>query len=336
MNKLAIFGASADDKTYFTNAFSGGDVEVAFYETPIDLIKVDKATEALSVFVNTPVSAEVISGLPDLKLIACRSTGFNNIDTEAAKAHNVTVANVPSYGGSTVAEYAFILLMMLTRRMRDVLQATNTSEAERLVERGSDLAGKTIGIIGTGSIGLGVARIAKGFGMNILGYDVYPRPEEATKIGFSYAKDVDELLAGSDVISLHMPYLPENHHFMNTERFGKLRKGAILINTARGELVDTQAMVQALQGKQLGGAGLDVLEREDLLEVNNFIAFAAASGHTQEELQQAVAVAALQRMSNVIVTNHNAFNSREALERINQTTAENIKNFFAGQPVHSV
>ncbi|HKX73082.1 MAG TPA: NAD(P)-dependent oxidoreductase [Candidatus Saccharimonadales bacterium] len=334
MTHIAIFGANHDDRTFFTQHLKGH--ELAFYDSPVVAAKLNPRAEVVSTFIDTAITPEILDALPKLRLIACRSTGYNNVDIEAAKKRGITVANVPSYGGTTVAEYTFTLLLMLTRRMVEVLRESGTAAPDRERERGTDLFGKTIGIIGTGSIGLGVARIARGFGMEVLGYDVYPRPEEARKLGFTYCDDVSELLQKSDVVTLHVPYTPENHHFLRKEHINKLRHGAIVINTARGELVDTPALVDALRHGHIAGAALDVLEGEYLMDPDKLIALAAHDDAAKQTLRHAVAMAALQHMPNVILTDHNAYNTTEALQRINQTTADNILNFLDGKEVFTV
>lgn len=334
MTHIAIIGATQEDKAFFASEFK--DAKVAFHPDLLEAGIIDPATEVLSVFVDTPVTAEAIAALPNLKLIACRSTGYNHIDVEAAKKRGIVVANVPTYGGTTVAEYAFTLLLMLTRKMIEVMHESGKSAPDRQRERGSDLFGKTIGIVGTGSIGLGVARIAKGFGMKVLGYDIYPRPEKAEELGFTYVQDVAEVLKQSDVVTLHMPYTPENHHFISASHIAAMKHGATLVNTARGELIDTTALVNALRHGHLGGAALDVLEGEYLMDPDELIALAAHDNAAKDTLRHAAAMAALQHMPNVILTDHNAYNTNEAIHRINQTTADNIRNFMAGKEVFTV
>lgn len=326
MTKVIAYGLQDEDKNYFEQQLTAASIEVDFQSASIDLGKLDEKAEVISVFVNTPVTREVIEHMPNLKLIATRSTGFNHIDLEAAKEHHVTVSNVPAYGGSTVAEYTFALLFMLTRRMTAVLAESTSDSPDRSLERGIDLHSKTIGVIGTGSIGRGVAQIAKGLGMEVLGYDVYPNEESARSIGFSYV-DIDSLLAKSDVISLHIPSTAENYHFLNSEQLNKLKDGAIVINTARGELIDTAALADALYSHKVGAAGLDVLENEYLLNPKR---------RSETSSNEATVVTALLAMPNVIITNHNAFNTREAVQTINHVTTENIIHFFTNGEVHTV
>jgi D-lactate dehydrogenase len=241
--------------------------------------------------------------------------------------------NVPGYGDATVAEYAFGLLLALTRKIyqaADQIKETGSFSLEGL--RGMDLEGKTIGIIGTGRIGKHAIRIAQGFSMQVLAHDLFPDLGYAKEKGFSYVS-LDELLKSSDVISLHAPLTEKTTHLINTENIGKIKKGAYLINTARGGLVDTDALTTALQHGILVGAALDVLEEEG--ETKDELLF--AKGHPKaEELRIILENHALMQMPNVLVTPHNAFNTREALERILKTTIENIKNFESGSPQNIV
>lgn len=327
MVRIAMYGVNAQDKAFFQHVFKDLKADVTYFKGPLDAATLDPNTTVLSIFVDSPVTRQVIDALPGLKLIACRSTGTNHIDAEAAKQRGITLANVAAYGGTTVAEYAFTLLLMLTRRIPQVLYESSSSQPNRERERGTDLFGKTMGIIGTGNIGLGAARIACGFGMKVLGYDAKPRPDEAKTIGFEYT-NINDLLARSDIISLHLPYTPQTHHFLSRQNLGKLRHGAIVVNTARGELIDTAALVDALHGGHIHSAALDVLESEYLMDPDQLINLASHNDAAKQTLRHATAIAALQRMPNVIVTNHNAFNTVEAIERINRVTAENILNFL--------
>lgn len=329
-----MLGVEDEDKDFFEQALTTASLEVQFLPVGTDIAAIDTEVEVVSVFVNMLVTRSMIEHLPQLKLIATRSTGVNHIDLDAAKEHGVTVANVPGYGGSTVAEYAVTLLLMLTRQMRAVLDESNSTDPSRAHERGIDLYGRTMGIIGTGNIGRGVAKIAKGFGMRVLGYDMYPNQQEAETIGFEYV-ELDKLLTESDVISLHIPSSPENTHLINAETLTRLKDGVTLINTARGELIDTVALVEALETGKVGAAGLDVLEDEQLLNPNVFVK-TVAEQKDESMLRREAALAVLQKMPNVLITNHNAFNTQGAVQIINQTTIDNIVGFFSGKSVHTV
>jgi D-lactate dehydrogenase len=332
MVKIAFCNTEEKDKVYF-NQKLGDDHQITYYQLPQDRDSIDEDTEILTVFVGQAIDQSLIERLPQLKLIACRSTGYNNVDLKAAQAHNIAVVNVPSYGASTVAEYAYLLILMLCRRF-NAIQA-NIDTGNRAAERGMTLSGKTLGIIGTGSIGRGVATIAKGFGMNVLAYDVCPNEEQASSIGFEYVS-VEELLRESDIVSLHMPSNDSTYHFINKERLQGMKPDALLINTARGELIDTAALVRALRQQEIGGAGLDVLEHEEFLDSTNLIKLASDTSKDTTIKEDVLLIEALRSMPNVLITNHNAYNTNEAIELINQTTIENITNFLTGKVSNSV
>src|SRR3989338_10419303 len=222
----------------------------------------DADAEVISVFVNHPVDAAEMNKYPKLKLIATRSTGVDHIDAEEAKKRGIAVASVPGYGAPTVAEFAFALVLALSRKVcDDNKQVTETGSFSQNGLTGFDLAGKTMGVVGAVSIGQHMARIAKGFGMQVLVSDAFKNDALAKEIGLTYA-ELPELLGASDIISLHVPYMKETHHLINTGNIGQIKKGAYLINTARGAVVETAALIKALEEGILAGAGLDVLEEE--------------------------------------------------------------------------
>jgi len=198
--------------------------------------------------------------------------------------------------------------------------------------RGFDLYGKTLGVVGTGSIGLHVIRIARGFGMRVLAYDVRPNPLFADVLGFTYT-DLDVLLQESDIVTLHVPLTPQTYHLINREALCKMKRGAILINTARGAVVDTEALLWALEEGILGGAGLDVIEGEEFVKEERAL---LASSSASEAWRHVVQARLLLRRENVVFTPHIAFNSREALQRILDTTLMNLKHFLDGNPIHTV
>ncbi|MBI3933762.1 MAG: hydroxyacid dehydrogenase [Acidobacteria bacterium] len=286
--------------------------------------------EVLSVFIYSQVSAEVLASLPRLRLIATRSTGYDHIDLAACKQRGVAVATVPSYGENTVAEHTFALILALSRHIHKSYVRVTQGNLSREGLTGFDLKGKTIGVIGAGRIGLHVVKIARGFGMEVLVTDVHQDTFLAELLNFRYVP-VDQLLASSDIISLHMPYSERTHHFLNRERMGQIRKGALLINTSRGGLVDTDALLAALNDSTLAGAGLDVIEGEQYISEEQEM---LRSDHPAEVLRQIVRDHILLRHENVVFTPHNAFNSHEALLRILDTTVENILGFLRGTPVN--
>lgn len=298
-----------------------------FFETKLnkDNLSQERDFDIISVFVGSEVTKEVIDAFPNLKLITTRSTGFDHIDLAAAKAKNIPVAYVPGYGDNTVAEFAFGLILNLSRKIyqaADRIKEIGSFSFEGL--QGFDLKGKTIGIVGTGRIGRHSITIAKGFGMKVLAFDSFPNEDLSKALEFPYVS-FDELLTQSDIITLHVPYDKSTHHLINSSNITKIKKGALLINTARGGLVETEAVVKALNEGILGGYGADVLEEEGVIkDERQFLLYGHPEGHN---LKTVLADHVLIDMPNVIITPHNAFNTKEALQRILGTDIANIKNF---------
>ncbi|MEK7635914.1 MAG: NAD(P)-dependent oxidoreductase [Patescibacteria group bacterium] len=291
--------------------------------------------DAISVFVGSEVKKEVIDSFPNLKLITTRSTGFDHIDLKIAKEKNIKTGYVPGYGDNTVAEFAFGLLLNLSRKIYEAFDKIR-ERADFSFDglQGFDLNGKTIGIVGTGRIGRYSIKIAKGFGMNVIASDVYPNKELEKEIGFKYVP-FEELLANSDVITLHIPYSESNHYLINSKNIAKMKKGAVLINTARGPLVETEALIKALNEGQIGGYGTDVLEEEGIIkDEKTFLLHGNPEGHN---LKTVLASHVLIDMPNIIITPHNAFNTKEALQRILDTDIENIKSYLEkGETKYSI
>ena len=293
----------------------------------------DPETEALCTFIESHIGGAEMDRFPALKLIATRSTGFDHIDLAAAKERGISVANVPFYGENTVAEFTFALLLALSRRVIDADERVREGDFSPKGLRGFDLAGKTLGVVGCGHIGMHVIRMANGFGMKVLGFEVHPDPARAAEFNFTYAS-LPELLAESDIITLHVPYNEHTHHLINSENIAGIKKGAYLINTARGAVVETDALVSALKAGTLAGAALDVLEEEG--DMNDEAALLTAEHPNAAAIKIALENHYLIEHPRVIVTPHTAFNTTEAVERILSTTIENIAGFAAGTPVHIV
>ncbi|RLF71798.1 MAG: hydroxyacid dehydrogenase [Thermoplasmata archaeon] len=273
----------------------------------------DEDTEVISPFIYTKIGKKTMDVLPNLKLIATRSTGFDHIDWEYARSKGITVCNVPYYGSNTVAEHAFALLLNLVRHVCPGWTRVRSGNFSYEGFRGIDLKGKTLGVLGTGRIGLHAARIGKGFGMEVIAYDVILNEKAAEEIGFTYVS-FDELLSRSDVITIHVPLLKSTYHLIDKEAVSKMKRGAILINTARGGVVDTDAIMWGLQEGILKGVGLDVIENEKSLTADH----------------------PLLRMEGVLITPHIAFYTHEAMTRIITTTYENITSFEKGSPINVV
>lgn len=311
------------------------EVECFFSEKQLapELMPELRECAVLSPFIYSQVSADVVAALPSLKLVATRSTGFDHVDVAACGARGVAVANVPSYGENTVAEHTFALMLALSRKIHQSYMRVTRGDFSLDGLTGFDLKEKTLGVVGAGKIGLHVIKIGRGFGMRVLAYDTFRNSFLRELMGFEYV-EMDELLATSDIVTLHMPYSAAAHHFMDREKFRKMKRGALFINTARGRLVDTEALLEALESGQVGGAGLDVVEGEELIQEEEQLL--DIKTQTLEKLQAVVRTHVLFRHENVIFTPHNAFNSREALERILDTTIENIRAFAGARPTNLV
>lgn len=309
--------------------------ELRYFSEPLseDNASTHADAEVVSVFVASELPPAVIDALGKLRLIATRSTGFDHIDRAACEARGVVVANVPSYGRNTVAEHAFALLLALARHLVDAADRVRAGGFGREGLRGFDLAGKTMGVIGTGDIGCWMARIARGFDMPVLAFDLAPDEALAREQGVHYV-ELPALLRGSDVVSLHVPLNAGTRGILGRDQLAMMRRGAVLLNTARGELVDAAALVEALHEGRLGGAGLDVMPEETALRERDELLQRAF--HEHGELRNIVASQTLLRMPNVLVTPHIAFDTREAIDRILAMTAENIAAFARGEPQNLV
>jgi D-lactate dehydrogenase len=290
--------------------------------------------EAITTFVNSKLSAEVLAHFPSLRLIATRSTGYDHIDLGYCREHGITVCNVPDYGDTTVAEHAFALLLALDRHIIPAVERTRRGDFSQTGLRGFDLRGKTLGVIGTGRIGRRVIEIAKGFGMDVLAFDMRPDDSAAQALGFRYG-DLLDVLGRSDVVTLHVPATPQTHHLIGDRELAAMKDGVILINTARGSIIDVSALVRALADRKVGAAGLDVLPEEPLLRDEAEI-FRGERQDTNAELRALLASHVLLRFPNVIVTPHIAYDTEDALRRILDTTIANIRAFAQGRPQNVV
>lgn len=284
--------------------------------------------EIMSGFIYSDLSAPILEACPNLKMIATRSTGYDHIDLEVCARRGILVTNVPNYGENTVAEHAFGLILALSRNLHKAYQRTSTFNFSIAGLRGFDLYGRTLGVVGAGNIGLHVIRIGKGFGMRVLAYDTKPQRLISEVLGFHYV-DMDTLLTESDVVSLHVPLLPSTRHMINRETIGQMKPGSLLVNTARGGLVDTEALMEALDSGHLGGAGLDVFEGEEYIKEEAELVHSQPSGDVLKAMVQNYRIL---RRENVVVTPHIGFYSLEAEQRILETTLHSINSFLTGLP----
>lgn len=334
MALIYFYDSTELDKGQISAGLSETDHHWEFVEDSITPENINPEIEVISVFVTSQVTSEIIEKLPKLRLIACRSTGFNNVDLRSANSHGVTIVNVPTYGEQTVAEYAFAMLLSLTRKLPEAVQSFNTDiDADQLT--GIDLYGKTFGAVGAGHIGQHAIKIARGFDMKVIAYDPFPKEELAHELDFTYV-ELDDLLRNSDIVTLHAPYLPENHHLINEERLSLMKNSAIIVNTARGELVDTRALANALSNGKIAGAALDVVEGEKLMHLDEEVALLRSAQLADDTLEYSIELLALHKMPNVLLTPHNAFNTLEAIKRINETTCQNIVSFWYGDLANQV
>ncbi|MFP4416040.1 MAG: hydroxyacid dehydrogenase [Chitinispirillaceae bacterium] len=313
------------------------DNEVSYIEEPLnnDTAGQHEDADVVSTFIYSQLTKEVLSRIKNLKLIATRSTGFDHIDIQYCNEHDIRIAIVPTYGKNTVAEHAFALILTLSHRIVDSVTKTRRGEFSPEGLRGFDLMNKTLGVIGTGDIGEHAIQIAKGFGMNVLAFDVNPRQELKKRLAFDYV-DMDTLLAQSDIITIHVPANPKTEDLISTQQFQKMKDGVVLINTSRGSVVNFKALSEALVQKKVSAAGLDVLPAEPLIREDTQVLRKVYQKDNEETLKKLLADNVLFQLDNVIVTPHNAFNTTEAVQRILATTCQNIDAFSKGEVVNVV
>ncbi len=300
----------------------------------IDLSSIQDC-EILSTFVFSSIQSSQLAQLPALKMIATRSTGFDHIDLENCKKRGIHVANVPLYGERTVAEHTFALILALQKKLVKSVERTRSGSFSLEGLRGWDLNGKTIGIIGTGNIGKHIARIAWAFEMKILAHDIVPDKSLEKQWGIKYVP-FEELLKKSDIITLHVPANESTHHLIKESHLSLIKKGALLINTSRGSIVETSALVKGLASGIWAGLGLDVLENEPSIREERELLSTLFKGDSSTLSTLLANEFLLHHKENVVITPHNAFNTKEALERILYTSLLNIEEFEKGKKTNSV
>ncbi len=311
------------------------NLKLNFFFDPIskNKLKKIKGSDILVPFIYSRINKEVIQVLPNLKYVTTMSTGFDHIDLAECKKRNIKVSNVPYYGENTVAEHTFALIFALARRLPESIERTMGGSFSPKGLRGFDLKGKTIGLVGLGHIGEHAAKIAQGLGMKILASDPKPNKGIVKKYGVKYTT-LNNLLKNSDIVSLHAPYNEKTHYLINKKNIKLIKKGSYLINTARGGLVDTEALIWALKKNILAGAGLDVLEEECFIKEEKELL--TKPFQKKCDLRKVLQGHMLIRDKRVLVTPHNAFNSGEALQRILDTTIENILAFLKHKHINKV
>lgn len=328
--KIVVFEAEERERKAFRELAKHH--EVVFVADPLTPQTVQhKDADVITTFIYSKLGTDVISQFTNLKLVATRSMGFDHIDTNYCKAHNISVCTVPSYGSSTVAEHVFALLLTISRRMIEATTNARIGTFSPFGLQGFDLDGKVFGVVGTGRIGQNTIKIAKGFGMKVIAFDVFKNEKAAEEIGFEYV-ELEHLLAVSDIVSLHVPAMPSTHHMLRDEIFATMKDGAVVINVSRGDLIDNCALINALNSGKIAAFGADALPdeaniREEAISLGSLF-------DNEAKLKTLVSNHILMRMRNVVVTPHSAFNTKEACDRIANTTVDNITGFVNGTPVN--
>nr|WP_237549917.1 2-hydroxyacid dehydrogenase [Streptomyces sp. SID1034] len=321
------FGVQADEKPLIEKAFEGRhEVRCLDVFLTEDTAPIATGYEVISTSVNANLNARVLQSLAvgGTQMIAQRSTGFNNIDLDVAERLGLTVARVSYYSPYSVAEFAWTLAMAVNRRIVRASNRTRDFDFRLDGLLGRDLRGRTVGVLGTGKIGEAFTRIAHGFGMNLLGWDVAQNPA-CVELGMKYV-DKDELFASADVISLHVPLLPSTHHIIGREELAAMKDDAILVNSSRGGLVDTDALVGELRKGRFAGVGLDVYEAEAGL----FFLDKSLEAVEDDTLARLVT------FPNVVVTSHQAYYTRDAVAQIVEATVENVAAYAEGRHTENV
>lgn len=322
--KVAVFSTKSYDKQFLEAANADYSHELLFFEPRLTADTAILASEipAVCAFVNDQLDEKTLKVLAkqETRLIALRAAGYNNVDLKAATKLGLTIVRVPAYSPYAVAEHTIGLILTLNRKIHRAYNRVREGNFSLDGLLGFDLNGQTVGIIGTGKIGVIVAQILKGFGCQLLAYDLHPN-SECEALGAKYV-ELPELFQNSDIISLHCPLTPENHHLVNDEALAQMKQGVMLINTSRGALIDTQAVISALKSRKVGYLGLDVYERETDLFFEDL----------SEDVIQDDVFQRLQTFPNVLITGHQAFFTENALKNIAETTLSNIHNFEQGKP----
>jgi D-lactate dehydrogenase len=321
--KISFFSAKRYDREHFDAQNTSSAFSIEYFDTALSAktARLAHGADAVCAFVNDDLSAPTLEALAEhgIQLILLRCAGFNNVDLAKAEQLGITVSRVPAYSPEAVAEHAIALMMTLNRRIHKAYQRTRDANFSLEGLTGMNIFGKTAGVIGTGKIGLATARILKGFGCRVIAFDPYPN-DAAKELGIEYVS-MAELLAQSNIITLHCPLTPENTYLIGKSAFSQMKKGTLLINTSRGKLVDSTACIEALKDGTLGGLALDVYEHEKEL----FFEDLSAEVILDDVFRR------LSACHNVIFTGHQAFLTQEALQSIADTTLLNANAFSQGQ-----
>jgi D-lactate dehydrogenase len=321
--KITFFSTKPYDKTFFNLHNEKFGFEIEYYETHLGphIINVVDTTDAVCVFVNDKVNAEVIGELANkgVKVIALRCAGFNNVDLEAAKANGIKVCRVPAYSPEAVAEHAVAMMLTLNRKTHKAYNRVREQNFSLNGLLGFDVHGKTVGVIGTGNIGKAFCKIMLGFGCKVVAFDVFAN-KELEDLGVTFMPVLD-VFKQSDIISLHCPLNEQTKHIVNSETIAYMKKGVLLLNTSRGALIDTKAVIAALKLRQIGYLGIDVYEQEGNLFFRDL----------SDDIIEDDTIQRLMSFPNVLVTAHQAFFTEEALSQISEITLNNINDLMKGE-----
>jgi len=330
--RVGIYEIEEWEEGFLTKKLAGNDL--LFSLEPInDTTNAISEIEILSIFIYSKITSELLDKMPRLNMIVTRSTGYDHIDLEACRKKGIVVTNIPEYGTQTVAEHTFAILLALSRKIIPSVERTRKSDFNLDGLRGFDLYRKTIGVVGAGNIGQAVIRIAKGFGMDVVVSSHTQDIELAKRLGFIYVAQ-EHLFQASDIITFHVPLTDETKHMLNKKNVQSLKKGVVIINTARGGILETEALLIGLEQGIIQSVGIDVLEEE--CHVKEERQLLTAQFLKECDIKTQLLNHVLLTKENVLVTPHNAFNSTEALERILDVTIENIQSFIQKKPINVV
>ncbi len=322
--KITFFGVKPYDREFFAQVSAASPFEICYHRSHLNArnVALAQGSEAVCIFVNDTADAETIRLLADMgvRLIALRCAGFNNVDLTAAVRYGISVVRVPAYSPHAVAEHAVALMLALNRKIHRAYWRTRDGNFSLHGLLGFDMYGKTAGIVGIGKIARELIRILKGFGMEVVAHDLHPDEQYAWNAGISYVS-LDELYECSDIISLHCPLTDRTRYMIGDVAIARMKPGVMLINTGRGQLIHTEALIDGLKEKKIGAAGLDVYEEEAAYFYED----------TSDRIMDDDVLARLLSFNNVIVTSHQAFFTREALLEIARVTMQNINEFYAGK-----
>lgn len=323
--KIAFFSTKSYDRTHFESAVEASGHDITFFEDALTLYTATLVTgyDAVCIFVNNPMDKPLIEKISELgvKIIALRSAGFNHVDLKACENHGIKVYRVPVYSPESVAEHTVALILTLNRKTHKAYNRVRENNYSLEGLTGFNLHGKTVGVIGTGTIGTAFCKIMTGFGCEILAFDPKEN-DEVKKLGGNYV-DLDKLFESSDIISLHCPLIPQTRHMIDKESIGKMKDGVMLINTSRGALIDTTAVINGLKEKKVSFLGIDVYEQEDTLFFKDL----------SNEVIQDDEIGRLMTFPNVLITGHQAFLTDEALQQITEITLQNLTDHEQGKKV---